>query len=81
MILFHFNCKQEDLFCLFDAFLEQSLVSGILTLAKFLHNLVGNLIGRQFDIVKECTLVFMATDDIIRTMSNNLDYFTSIAVL
>lgn len=62
MILFHFNYKQEDLFRFYSAFLEHPLVSDILTLAKFLHNLVGNLIGRQFYIVEECALVFVAAD-------------------
>ena len=62
MNLFHFNYKQEDLFCSYSVFLEQSLIPDILALAKFLHNLVGYPVWWQFDIVEESALVFVTTD-------------------
>lgn len=30
--------------------------------SKFIHYLVGYFIGRQLDIIEECTLVFVTTD-------------------
>ena len=54
----HFSIKILSVY----TYLEQRFVAGLFALAEFVHYPVGDFIGREFDVVEEGALVFVAAD-------------------